>query len=195
MPLFGSTKHHKEEVPRRTDLHENSGLNTRHGGHSNVPINNIAPTSGAPRHFGEQPLSYPTEPVTGQYVGTRENAYGTAENHTPITTNHRPIAGQTHHAPTAGRGIPPSGMIDSENRAGTGAGHGMTGKFEAALGSAVGSESLRAKGVQKQQEAAATKLQASELGEAERLEREAMMRRERAVAHGTHPDNMHPSIR
>ena len=31
----------------------------------------------------------------------------------------------------------------------------------------------------------------AELAEAERLEREAMLRRERAVAHGAHPDNRH----
>ena len=38
-------------------------------------------------------------------------------------------------------------------------------------------------------EAAALKSQASELTEAERLEQAALARRERAVAHGAHPDH------
>lgn len=60
----------------------------------------------------------------------------------------------------------------------------MTGKVESAIGSMVGSNALKAKGLQKEQESNAVKLQTSELAEAERLEREAMMRRERAVGHG-----------
>lgn len=41
-------------------------------------------------------------------------------------------------------------------------------------------------------EAEAYKRQAAELSEAERLEHEAQVRRERAVAHGAHPGNLHP---
>ena len=40
-------------------------------------------------------------------------------------------------------------------------------------------------------EADALKAQAAELSEAERLEREAISRRERAVAHGAHPELRH----
>lgn len=40
-------------------------------------------------------------------------------------------------------------------------------------------------------EARGLKVQSQELAEAERLEQEAGMRRERAVAHGAHPDNRH----
>jgi hypothetical protein len=39
-------------------------------------------------------------------------------------------------------------------------------------------------------EAEAYKRQAAELSEAERLEQEARVRRERAVAHGAHPGNL-----
>ena len=60
----------------------------------------------------------------------------------------------------------------------------MTGKAESALGSALGSNALKAKGMEKEREANALNLQSSELAEAERLEREAVMRRERAVGHG-----------
>lgn len=88
----------------------------------------------------------------------------------------------------------------------------------------IGSKSLKAKGLQKEQyvsfpslspfpllfllspfsdppishsrlplsrEAQAYKVQGAELAEAERHEREALMRRERAVAHGAHPDHRH----
>ncbi|KAJ7058225.1 hypothetical protein C8F01DRAFT_1256101 [Mycena amicta] len=99
---------------------------------------------------------------------------------------------------TGAAGIPPSHAINSGTHTGTGTGTGTgsgggatTGKIEHAIGSIVGSKSLKAKGIQKEQEARALKVQSSELAEAERLERESGMRRERAVAHGAHPDNRH----
>ncbi|KAK6992705.1 hypothetical protein R3P38DRAFT_3081155 [Favolaschia claudopus] len=55
----------------------------------------------------------------------------------------------------------------------------------------VGSKSLKAKGIQKEQEARALKVQSEELAEAERLEAQASARRERAVAHGAHPHAQH----
>lgn len=84
---------------------------------------------------------------------------------------------------------PQSGARDASKTAGgghTGVGTGtrLTGKVESALGSALGSSALKAKGLEKEREANAFNLQSSELAEAERLEREAMMRRERAVGHG-----------
>lgn len=48
----------------------------------------------------------------------------------------------------------------------------------------VGSQALKMKGIQKEQEAQAFKQQSAELVEAEKLEREALLRRERAVQHG-----------
>jgi len=50
---------------------------------------------------------------------------------------------------------------------------------------------VKAKVMQKEMEAKALKSQSNELAEAERLEQEALARRERAVAHGAHPDNRH----
>ncbi|KAL4242960.1 hypothetical protein ABKN59_011179 [Abortiporus biennis] len=81
--------------------------------------------------------------------------------------------------------IPPTNHFGS----GSGGGSSMTGKMEHTIGSLVGSQNLKAKGIQKEQEAAAFKAQSTEIAEAERLEREAMLRRERAVQHGAHPDN------
>jgi hypothetical protein len=91
--------------------------------------------------------------------------------------------------PTGDHPIPPSAALGA-GKQGNGQ-HEMTGKVEHAIGSMIGSKSLKAKGIQKEQEAQAFKVQGSELAEAERLEREALMRRERAVAHGAHPDHKH----
>ncbi|TFY80069.1 hypothetical protein EWM64_g3946 [Hericium alpestre] len=67
----------------------------------------------------------------------------------------------------------------------------MEGKIEHAVGTLVGSQALQARGNEKEEEANAFKAQGRELAEAEKLEREAMLRRERAVAHGAHPENRH----
>lgn len=73
---------------------------------------------------------------------------------------------------------------------GTG-GQKLEGKMQSALGTMIGSQSLKAKGQAKEQEAVALKAQAAELSEAERHEQAALARRERAVAHGAHPDHRH----
>jgi len=96
--------------------------------------------------------------------------------------------GQHHH--NAG-GIPPTSTLNNSAQSRGGAGHAFVGKVERTIGTMVGSSALKAKGLQKEQEANSLKLQGSELAEAERLEREALMRRERAVGHGAHPDNKH----
>ncbi|KAF9467945.1 hypothetical protein BDZ94DRAFT_1318466 [Collybia nuda] len=88
-------------------------------------------------------------------------------------------------------GLPPTGALNNSDQTRGGSGHALTGKVERTVGSMVGSNALKAKGLQKEQEANAIKVQGSELAEAERLEREALMRRERAVGHGAHPDNKH----
>ncbi|KAJ7196515.1 hypothetical protein GGX14DRAFT_672774 [Mycena pura] len=87
-------------------------------------------------------------------------------------------------------GIPPTNAVNVGHGHHTGGG-ALTGKIEHAIGTIVGSQSLKAKGLQKEQEARALKVQSSELAEAERLEQIAATRRERAVAHGAHPDNRH----
>ncbi|KAJ6472835.1 hypothetical protein C8R47DRAFT_720292 [Mycena vitilis] len=87
---------------------------------------------------------------------------------------------------TAGSGvgtaIPPAGNFNHGNQ---------TYGADASTTGVVGSQSLKAQGMQKEQEARGLKIQSQELAEAERLEKEAAMRRERAVAHGAHPDNRH----
>ncbi|OCB86301.1 hypothetical protein A7U60_g6613 [Sanghuangporus baumii] len=72
---------------------------------------------------------------------------------------------------------------------GGGGGSRFAGKVESAVGSMLGSENLKRKGLEKEQESQALKLQAAELSEAERLEQDALATRQRAVAHGAHPDH------
>ncbi len=86
--------------------------------------------------------------------------------------------------------VPPATHINPDNRSGSG-GSRLAGKAERGLGTLVGSQALKEKGFQKEQEAGAFKQQSAEIAEAEKLEKEALMRRERAVAHGAHPDNRH----
>lgn len=63
-------------------------------------------------------------------------------------------------------------------------GSSTSGKVERVVGTMLCSQSLKAKGAQKEQAAQAFQAQRAELTEAERLEKEASARRERAVAHG-----------
>jgi len=58
------------------------------------------------------------------------------------------------------------------------------GKVETAIGTMVGSDSLRAKGMEKEREARNLNMQSSELAQAESLEREAQMHRDRAMGGG-----------
>jgi len=85
-------------------------------------------------------------------------------------------------------GVPPANHLNQGQQQG-GGGRRFEGKLEHAVGSMVGSQALKNKGIQKEQEAGAFQAQSAEIAEAERLEQEALTRRERAVAHGAHPDN------
>ncbi|KAI8976587.1 hypothetical protein BD414DRAFT_400169, partial [Trametes punicea] len=87
--------------------------------------------------------------------------------------------------------VPPASHINTDNSRSGGGGTRLAGKAERAAGAMVGSQALKERGFQKEQEAGAFKMQSAEIAEAERLEKEALMRRERAVAHGAHPDNRH----
>ena len=111
--------------------------------------------------------------------------------------HNQPVAGNQAGvgagANATGTGVPPASHINtSGNAQNTGkGGRRLEGKAERAVGSLVGSQALKERGFQKEQEAGAFKTQSAEIAEAERLEKEALMRRERAVAHGAHPDNRH----
>ncbi|OSC97789.1 hypothetical protein PYCCODRAFT_1376436 [Trametes coccinea BRFM310] len=176
MPLFG--KHKK-----------NDG---RHGKHddANLAANDPAAQQG----YGAGPGT------TNQTGGAYPNQAGVGNTGTGMGAD--PYANQTAAAGGPGTGVapgtganppvPPAGHINADpNRTGGGAGSRLAGKAERAAGTMVGSQALKERGFQKEQEANAFKTQSAEIAEAERLEKEALMRRERAVAHGAHPDNRH----
>ncbi|KAH9948656.1 hypothetical protein B0H21DRAFT_820784 [Amylocystis lapponica] len=101
---------------------------------------------------------------------------------------------QHNNNPRSDQGIQPASHVtNGQHGSGGGGGGGrrLEGKMEYAVGSLVGSQALKNKGVQKEQEAGAIQAQSSEIAEAERLEQEALVRREHAVAHGAHPNNKH----
>lgn len=64
-------------------------------------------------------------------------------------------AGTVGQGPGAGvggnQGIPPTGALNNEGQQRGGGGHSMTGKVEHAVGSMIGSNALKAKGLQKEQ--------------------------------------------
>ncbi|KAG9086880.1 hypothetical protein FS749_003302 [Ceratobasidium sp. UAMH 11750] len=64
----------------------------------------------------------------------------------------------------------------------------MKGKAQQLAGIILSSQSMKAKGAAKEQQAAALRHQGENLGEAQRHEAAALAARERAVAHGAHPD-------
>jgi uncharacterized protein YjbJ (UPF0337 family) len=66
----------------------------------------------------------------------------------------------------------------------TGAASSTTGKLEKVIGTLTCNQTLKAKGAAKEQQAQAHAEQRAHLTEAERLENEAAIRRQRAVDHG-----------
>ncbi|KAI0760317.1 hypothetical protein C8Q74DRAFT_1372214 [Fomes fomentarius] len=174
MPLFG--KHNK--------THDTTGTHDRHDAKYDAQ-----PDTGL----------LPNQPVGGQntsgvHTGT-QNAYGY-----PQGTTGQYAAGGPGPGPGPGLGggtagqnqqVPPVSHINTSTGHQGGGGSRLVGKTERAVGTLVGSQALKEKGIQKEQEASAFTQQSAEIAEAERLEKEALMRRERAVAHGAHPDNRH----
>ncbi|KAI0370500.1 hypothetical protein BV20DRAFT_1052267 [Pilatotrama ljubarskyi] len=171
MPLFGKHK--------KTDRHD-----AKHD--VGVDANQTAGQPGYGAGATNQSGAYPNQAGYGS-SGTGMGADPYANQTTAGTGPGMGAgAGAGAHPP-----VPPASHINPDNRSGGGAGTRLAGKAERAAGTMVGSQALKEKGFQKEQEAGAFKMQSAEIAEAERLEKEALMRRERAVAHGAHPDNRH----
>lgn len=120
--------------------------------------------------------------------GSNTSATGYAPEE-PIASNRAGIGAGANAVGTGngvdtGTAVPPAAHINTSGSRSGGGGRRLEGKAERAVGSLVGSRALKERGMQKEQEASAFKMQSSEIAEAERLEKEALMRRERAVAHG-----------
>ncbi|KAJ4000662.1 hypothetical protein F5050DRAFT_363494 [Lentinula boryana] len=190
MPLFGGHKHDKKHNTLHKDEQMATGTgaagglnNSTTGSGAYAAESNVPPSGGHSAHHHHQGMNnqqqgYPNQTIANDYgnsgMNTQPGMRATGNN------DYNDYSGNQTN-------IPPSSHLNASG----GAGHSTTGKVEKAIGSAVGSNALKAKGMQKELEANALKTQSSELAEAERLEKEALLRRERAVAHGAHPDNRH----
>ncbi|KAJ3987885.1 hypothetical protein F5890DRAFT_1471959 [Lentinula detonsa] len=190
MPLFGGHKHDKKHNTLHKDEQLATGTgaagglnNSTAGSGAYAAESNVPPSGGHSAHHHHQGMNNQQQGYPNQ---TNANDYGNSGMNTQPGMGGTGNNGYNDHSGNQPN-IPPSSHLNASG----GTGHSTTGKVEKAIGSAVGSNALKAKGMQKELEANALKTQSSELAEAERLEKEALLRRERAVAHGAHPDNRH----
>lgn len=199
MPLFKSS-HQQEREQHNRETIDRAQVDGSHPGAS-VGYGAQQP----PQAYGAQPRPagltdamndhHTVPPASGPGgLSSHNEPRAPLAGHEPAYRENRQTYDQVNpsHNHPGGTEIPPAEVLSRQSGHGnSGSGSGrMTGKVEAAIGSAIGSHSLKAKGLQKQQEADALNRQTAELSEAERLENEARIRRERAVAHGAHPQNL-----
>ncbi|KAI4525074.1 hypothetical protein K525DRAFT_266452 [Schizophyllum commune Loenen D] len=200
-----------------TGTHHGAGTGPTHHGVGTGPTHHSAGTTGNHHygtenayegmggHTAPHGREYAAEPYGNNFdhrtggVGTHAGP-GVTETHgpgyqrgaAPPTThggighhgggvNAAPATG-TGHAYGTGVGAPRSTGAGMGARS-SGSGHETMGKMEHALGTLVSSNTLKARGAQKEQEGRTLK----ELGEADRMEEEANIRRERALARGPAP--------
>ncbi|KAG5646379.1 hypothetical protein DXG03_003702 [Asterophora parasitica] len=153
-----------------------AGADRPYDGANANTTSNFAPGSGHHHHGQTGDRGYHV-PRAGDYNnnqgGYAKDGYGGASGGNS-GNYHGGIAGNT-----TGAGMGPSAgpTSRSDQNRGGGRGTSIPGKVERAVGDLVGSDSYGAQG--------------AELAEAERLEREASMYRERAVGHGAHAHNKH----
>lgn len=206
MPLFGSNKH--------ADGYEQSGLTgasnthtgltgTDHSHHQTGLGSNTHGTHTGAHTGGTGPGGFSAPGVgTGTGIGhglghDQPHSTGLGHNqHTMGTTAPTHHTGATHNVGTGMHTqaadhtmIPAHGGSaatghNSTSHSQPGKGTEIVGKLEHAVGTLVGSQSMKMKGAQKEHAAHNSKLQNLELSEAERLEHEAGLRRERAANYG-----------
>ncbi|KAF9477952.1 hypothetical protein BDN70DRAFT_994572 [Pholiota conissans] len=185
MTLFGSKK--------KNDNHTRGVTDSAVDGFNNPPGHTILadrPSQLPASTFGQTQVSGPgsnhdglTGP--GQHGDERRRAQDDPYSTSGVGTIY----------PDERRDIPPAGDVKhgtahARTRTSShGSGGRLVGKIESTIGSIVGSDTLKAKGLRRENEANSVKIQRRELDEADRLEREAMRRRERTVAHGADPAN------
>ncbi|KAF7426345.1 hypothetical protein PC9H_008713 [Pleurotus ostreatus] len=203
MPLFGKSHNDTTTHGRHHDQAAHTGGATGFAGPGTAATGYVsAPGTGAgPLSSGLHDNAYNNNvcPLPPEEVSETNDFIQNTPNH-----HHGGVgAGQGVNDPySSGTGtgagygssnIPPANVLSHghNERHQDGAGKRMSGKVEHAVGSVIGSSALKAKGLQKEQEANSMKLQSQELAEAERLEAEARTRRERAVAHGASPEHQH----
>ncbi|KAJ7589401.1 hypothetical protein C8J56DRAFT_1075989 [Mycena floridula] len=180
MPIFGSTSNKTDDSIPNSTRHQGTAMPPQD--YTTMPVG--ANTMGA----GGNRLTHNHQPeVMGQHPqGGMMNERGNGA----AGTNMTPTTGMGHHA--GGTGHHAGGLGHHDGAMGSHQPQSPTGEINHTDPDIPSPESsLKAKGIQKEQEGKVVKVQSSELTEAERLEVEALMRSERAVAHGIHPDNRH----
>ncbi|KIM46730.1 hypothetical protein M413DRAFT_422079 [Hebeloma cylindrosporum] len=202
MPLFGSKNEDEKDTPGVGDR-ASDDVQTSHP---------VAISTGP--GIGVQHPKYPKREFTGTMTSqtdhdeTGNDAYGSGMDEQNNYFGHAFVEDSPYapggigctksvggprcripNPPTGARRHSTASQSTVPQSSGGSVGQRLTGKFQSALGSLVGSDSLKAKGLQKEQEANSAKQKRQDLAEAEaeRLEDEALMGRERAVGHGAHP--------
>ncbi|KAF9530211.1 hypothetical protein CPB83DRAFT_188894 [Crepidotus variabilis] len=210
MPLFGSKHKHDHDHHDSTLDNRHSatthGTHGTHGTHAHGAAGELPPAGAVGGGVGVPMGSAAGMTQTYPGTGTQGSSLTGGTGHAGATNDPYTAGGVGHtgYSTASGPGgaiIPPTSDLNHRQHnpnthgagtnapSGGGTGTRLTGKVESALGSALGSSALKAKGMEKEREANAVKLQSQELAEAERLEKEALLRRERAVGHGAHPAN------
>ncbi|KAH9948655.1 hypothetical protein B0H21DRAFT_707598 [Amylocystis lapponica] len=167
MPIFGK-QHNNRDVAPQGPVHDSSN-------------NNNAAGVDSGRDHGAH--------GRGDDASSRQRRRGRAEGTRPEEGAGYFNQQNSNNSPRSDEDNPPSHVTNGQH--GGGGGRRSEGKTDHPVGLLVGSQALKNKGIQKEQEAGAIQAQGSEIEEAERLEQEALVRREHAVAHGAHPDNKH----
>ncbi|GJE94801.1 hypothetical protein PsYK624_109750 [Phanerochaete sordida] len=181
-----------------------------HFGHNNANATSATTGAGAaydgrsatnervgPLGTGAGPAMDPAQPAAGAGYGNSASAGRGAYQQGGMTNmpherynNQAGVAGAggDPYANTVGNNdVAPISHLSSGQH--TGKASSTTGKIERIAGTVFCNQTLKVKGMQKEQAAQAHAAQRVELTEAERLEQEASIRRQRAVEHGAHPAN------
>ncbi|EPS95648.1 hypothetical protein FOMPIDRAFT_1043500 [Fomitopsis schrenkii] len=205
MPLFKS-KAQKAEQAREADAqhNEHNDTNTASQG-TGFGANDYAQpnsNSNAPGHnnianrdegAGYQPHAYNDLNAVPQGTGVGANDYTQHNANAPgdIGNHNAQRDGGLGYQDNGPQNTAPGAGYAADTRHRDHHGHhgGVVDRAEQHVENAVGARAVHNQVGDKEQEVKAIKAQSAELAEAERLEREAKMHRDRAVSGGAHPDN------
>jgi len=137
---------------------------------------------------------YPPGGIPGQNGTYGDTAYRNAVPGSQGTANANsgPVNGDTNYS---GRAQPTATGAGSNVNPNSGHANiqGLKGRFQEGVGNMTGSDNMQARGAANQRQGTAEHWQSGELNEASRLENDAQLRRDRAVAQGAHP--VHQNLR
>jgi len=186
--IAGAVAHHEsnQHPDRNTALAAGGvGALEHHRNHEQLAHNHNNGINGGVTGTGPTGTgaAYGTQQPAGGYNGLNTGVGGTGANTGPAPLHGAHAASNTSPV-SSGSGIPAS--LNSVKRANS---LERKGKLESALASITCSSSMRHKSQNHLAQADHLRMQSSELGEAERLENEAGMRRQRAVGLGANPEH------